>query len=274
MRTFDIILQEIVDKKNQQIPELTSTSQTAVWWIWANIVASAIFTFEQIVYTEQEKLEVYSRQQRYGTLLWWPTVMLEFQLGDALEFDNVTGVHSYPVIDETKQIIAKAAIVEVGDGQLIIKVAKLDSGLLIPLDSSAELPNVINYVNEIRPAGTTITVFSQDADIVNGVAEVFFNGNLLEADIKIRIEEELTKYRDGINVANTNGVVLRNEIIDAIREIDGIDDIHFNTLTGQAQGGSVIPIIRDYDTVAGYFNYETDWLDDWTFTPRYENAVI
>ncbi|MBN2669994.1 MAG: hypothetical protein JXR60_12305 [Bacteroidales bacterium] len=271
MRTFDDILQEIVDKKNQQIPELTSTSQTAVWWIWANIVAAAIFTFEQIVYTEQAKLEDYSRKQRYGTLLWWPVVMLEFQLGDALEFDNTTGVHSYPVIDETKQIIKKAAIVEVGDGQLIIKVATLDNGLLVPV---TQLQSVINYANEIKPAGTTITVLSQNADIINGVAEVYFNGNLLEADIKTKIDEELTKYRDGINVSNTNGVVLRNEIIDVIREIDGIDDVHFTTLTGQAQGGSVNPITREYDTVAGYFNYEPNWIDNWTFTPRFENAVI
>lgn len=275
MRTFDEILQEIVAKKNEKLPEINSTSKVAIWWIWANIVASVIFTFEQIFYKELSALETYSRNQRYGTLLWWPPKIIEFQLGDSLVFNSSTGQHGYSAIDESKKIIKQAAIVEGLEGDLLIKVAKEDNGILVALDEVTELPHVKSYIREIKPAGTVTNIISVAGDEIGGTAIVYYDGNYLLTDIKTRVQAALDTFKYSIDFINFNGVILRNEFIDVIREIDGIDDFELTYFYGKPFGASEIEIDRKYATLAGYFNYADNWIDNnFTFIPRYENSPI
>ena len=273
MRTFEEILQSIVDKKDQQLPELNSSSLAAIWYVWANITALAIYTFEQIFYKEIAALEEYARLQRYGTLPWWVPQILYFQLGDPLTYNSITGMHYYSVIDETKNIIKRASILEVGGTELIIKVAKLDSGEFVKL-TLAELSSVDSYVNEIKPAGTLATVLSVDADILDSEAEIYYDGNYLQSDIKTLINEALNTYKTNINYQNVNGKILKNELIDILRELPAINDVLFTILQAKPNGGSYTAIVREYNTNAGYFNYSTDMIDSWTYVPINDTSTL
>jgi|GEM_PF-6623898 len=273
MRTFEEILQSIVDKKNQQIPELTSSSMVAIWYVWANVVALAIYTFEAILYKEKEELEEYARLQRYGTLPWWVPQILYFQLGDPLTYNSITGTHYYAVIDATKNIIKRVAIIEIGGVGLIIKVAKLDNNEFVKLTAS-ELSNVNNYVNEIKPAGTLTTVVSVDADILDSEAEIYYDGNYLEADIKTLVNEALNTYKTNINYQNINGKILKNEIIDILRNIPAVNDVLFTALQAKPYGGNYAGIEREYNTSAGYFNYIPDMIDSWTYIPINDTSTL
>ena len=268
MRTFDEIVQQIAQKKNEKLPEANTTSLTGVWWIWANIVALAIHTFEQIVYAEQEKLQTQTERKRYGTTDWYADQTKIFQWGDPLVFDSDTGLYYYEPVDVSKQIVKRAAVNETVDGKLIIKVAKEDNGILAPLDPLSELPLLLNYIQQIKVAGTVIDILSLSADSIDGVASIYYDGNYAQDDIKQAIETALTGYRDHLPF---NGVVLKNELIDTIRAVEGIDDVFFDTLTGQPTGDVATAIVRNYNTKAGYFNYQEDWLDHWIFIPRFEN---
>ncbi len=266
MRTLDEIKTQIINKKTELLPVLNSSSQTAIWLIWVNIVATAIYLFEQILNKEKSDLESYATLQRYGTLAWWPYEVLKFQYGDQLLFNSNTGIHYYQAIDPTKQIIKRVAITEIGDSEIFIKVAKEDGGELVKL-TATELQSFQTYVSEIKPAGTKTTTISTDADIIDSIADIYYDGTITEADIKASIEVALNEYKTNINYQNINGRILKNDLIDILRDIEGVNDVYFQTLKGKPAGGSYIDIEREYNTSAGYFNFETDMIDNWNYLP-------
>lgn len=270
MRTFEQILQVIVDEKTVQLPELNSTSSTAIWRVWANIVALSIYAFEQIVYSEQSKLEKLAEMQRYGSIDWYKKKAKEFQLGDPLLFDSDTGLYSYALIDPLKQIVASVAVGESDqDQELLIKVAKDDGGVLVPLDSG-ELLLFNSYISEIRVAGVDFQGLSLEADVIDSVATVYYDGNYTLNDIQTAINDVLNTYKNDFSF---NGVVLKNDVIRLIRNVAGIDDVLFSSFTGKQ--GQLLPaeVVRDYNTVSGYFNYEVGMLSSWEFVPRFENSI-
>jgi len=273
MRNFEEILQSIVDKKNQQLPMLNSTSLVAIWYIWANVVALAIYTFEQIFYKEKADLEKYAKLQRYGTLPWWVPQVLYFQLGDPLIYNSATGIHYYATIDDSKKIIKRVAVLEVGGTEVLIKVAKIESGEFVKLNPS-ELNSATTYIDEIKPAGTLVTVLSIDADILDSVADVYYDGTYLLSDIKTLINDILLEFKSKINYQNINGKILKNELIDSLRESTAINDIYFSILQAKPYGGDYTDITREYSTNAGYFNYIANMVDNWNYIPVNNNSTL
>lgn len=271
-RTFEDIRNQIAAKKNELLPQLSSTSATAIWWLWANIVATAIFTFEQIFYTEKAALEKETEAKRYGSVNWYALQVLKFQYGDVLVFDSDTGLFAYPAIDEGKMIVVRAAVNEgIEEKELLIKVAKKDTNNeLVPLNAS-EITALNAYLNDIRVAGVDFQIFSILGDIIDGIADVFYDGNYNLNDIQTAINDALNIYRDNFSF---NGTLLKNDIIDVIRDVNGVTDIHFSLLTGKS--GSLNPIIitRDYNTTAGYFNYQANWITNWNFIPKHTNPNV
>lgn len=272
MRTFEEIRNQIVIKKNELLPQLNSSSATAIWWLWANIAATAIFTFEQIFYTEKAALEKETEAKRYGSINWYALQVLKFQYGDVLVFDSDTGLFAYPVIDESKMIIARAAVNEgIQDKELLIKVAKYDvNDELVPLDAP-EITALNAYLNDIRVAGVDFQVLSIPGDVIDGVADIYYDANYNLNDIQTAINNALTVYRDNFSF---NGTLLKNDIIDVIRDVDGVTDVYFNTLTGQTGVLPAVTITRDYNTTAGYFNYQANWITNWNFIPKHTNPNV
>ena len=272
MRTFEQIRQEIVNKKIELLPQLSSSSATAIWWLWANITASAIFTFEQIFYTEKAALERETEAKRYGGINWYASEVLKFQYGDFLTFDSETGLVYYLVVDESKMIIKRVAVNEgVQDKELLIKVAKFNiDNELVPLDND-EIIALTAYLNKKRVAGVDFQILSLSGDIIDGVADIYYDANYSLNDVKTAINNALIAYRDNFDF---NGTLLKNDIIDIIRDIPGIDDVYFQSLTGQSGLLTPTVILRYYNATAGYFNYQLNWLDNWNFIPKHLNPNV
>ena len=131
--------------------------------------------------------------------------------------------------------------------------------------SVAELNSFYNYIEEVKVAGTSIDVLSQDGDVIDSIADVFYDGNYTIEQIKENINSSLTNYRLGLN---TGGIILKNELIKAVIETPGVDDILFTALTVTAFGQAADNIVREHQLTAGYFNYAEEMINNWTFTPR------
>lgn len=269
-RTQDEILQESIAEKELQLPELDSNSITSVWLLWLNVTSFVIHVFEQIFYAEQAKLEAAVELKRYGSISWYRTEVLKFQLGDELAWDDKLGLYYYEQIDESKQIIEQCSVNEQKDGSLLIKIAKKDNGVLAPLDPAAEMPLAYSYINDVAVGGTELFILSQPADIINGMAEIAFDGNLSIDEIKSNLKSAMDGYRDS---SEFNGVFLVNDLIEFIRDADGIDDVYFDVLTATSIDG-VETIRRSYQAQSGYFNYTENLIDTWTYTPRHQNNAL
>jgi len=254
MRTYNEIYQSIVDKKNStaELSGLNSISQTAIWKLLAHITATAIFIFEGILYSEKTLIESQIARNKYGFIDWYSTESLKFQYGDSLVFDNATGVYSYDEIDETKRIIARAAAIENPiTAQIRLKVAKDSGGTLIKLTGD-ELTAFRAYINAIKVAGTNILIVSDAADIISINGTVKFNSQYSESDISTAINAALNDYKLNFNY---NGIIRKNDIIEVIRDVEGVVDFIPSALSGQASGFSSLVIDDEYETYSGYFNY-------------------
>lgn len=268
MRTFEEIKQQIIDEKEatSELSALNSTSATAIWKLWINVVALAIFTFEEIFEKDKDTLVNLTERKRYGTLDWYMEEVKKFQFDYQLVFNSETGEFYYPVDDENARIIAQSAVLEDSQsGNLTMKLARLNNGELAPLDS-AQLVAVTNYIESIKVAGTNIELLTLNPDEINITANVYYDGNLQQSTVKTSILEALNEFKDN---ATFNGIILRNNLIEVIRNVTGVDDVYFTALTGKTSVGTPTNIDRDYNALSGYFVYANDFMDDWTFIPRY-----
>jgi hypothetical protein len=256
MRTYSEILQSIIDEKNAN-PEtaaLNNSSSTAIWYLWANIAASAIFVFEQIFYKEKEELTALTLRRKYGTVPWYALIASEFQYGHTLVFNEASGTFGYAVVDESAQIIARATARENTNLSAIqIKVAKNNaSGTALEPLSSAEFIAFQDYMDKVGIAGVLQLLVNENADIVNIQGDVYYDQSFDVSSLKTSINEALNELKINFSF---DGILLRNDIIEAIRNVPGVADFKVISLSATPYGGTTVIVEREYATYSGYFNY-------------------
>lgn len=173
-RTVSEIKQVIIDEKNAQ-PELTalnSPSQTAIWNLWAYIIAVFTWFHERLWDAFKQEVEERIAQSKPGTPQWYHSKFLEYQYGYTLQIDNYQA--SYAVVDENARIIKRAAIVEQTNGIVLIKVAKENAGAPVPL-SVPELTAFAAYIDDIKYAGTITNIISLPSDKLRCYVTVYYN---------------------------------------------------------------------------------------------------
>lgn len=223
-------LQPNIDNSQNLLSDLTSASMTAIWRTLFFVVAVAIWVHETLFDKHKEEIEIRANEIITGPVIWYQELCFKFQYGDSLVWNGKQYV--YAVIDETKQIIKRAAVIEAfslqGQFQVRIKVAKLDSaGLPIPLNSS-ELIAFKAFIAKTKFAGTNISIISLDADLLKISYDVLYDplvmneyGQLI-SDISIKpVEVAIDNHIQNLSF---NGVLNLTKLTDAIQAADGVID--------------------------------------------------
>ena len=117
-RTIDEIQQEILDEVAAQpdLNGLTSNSATSIYRLWTRITAIVIFTLETLWDLFKVEIEEIANKAISGTPEWYVDQAFLFQYGDTL--DVINGKPAYAIIDETKYVVDRAAIVEANRNNL------------------------------------------------------------------------------------------------------------------------------------------------------------
>lgn len=258
-RTIDQIKQLIVNAKSNEadLDIYTSTSATALFNLWAYIMAVAIWTLD--VLFDKHKVEVETKINSLipGTIRWYYSSCLAFQYGDILTWLN--GKFVYQVPDVGKMIVKRVAIKEVS-GQLRIKVAKEASGVPVALDST-ELDAFKAYVGLVKFAGTNVSIVSCGVCLVQVRLNLLYDSLLLTStgalitDGTEVVKNALENYLKGITYG---GVVNRTKLIDAIQAVDGVLDVYIEGFWAQEDGASSYDTIttQNFESVAGYYKLD------------------
>ncbi len=257
-RSKEEIAQSII---NQLPSEWNLTdSATAVWRVIVNAIASAIQVFEQIMDIFKADIETKIDAKRIGSKDWYIQKVKEFQVDSDLQFFP-DGTIGYPTIDQTKQIIAFATLID-GQDTATLKVAKMGSGQLTPL-TDAEKLQLKNYIELIKIVGTRIDVVSLPPDLITAEATIYYNPIYSQADVQSALDQALIDFQ----LQTTSGYFRRNELIEFLRGLDQIKDVEITSLT-YIQGTNTGSIGLEYEIISGYFN----WSDScqWTLTPKYD----
>lgn len=263
-RSINQIKTQIITEKNNQpdLAGLNSTSQAAIYNLWAYIVAVAIFIQESLWDLFKTNLEADIAAAPVGTDNWVQSESLKFQ------YDAITPqiihlndfVPSYDVIDPTKQIITRASVKTLPNRLVSVKVAKSEPPVALSL---TELNSFKGYLNEISFAGVQYNPVSLNSDKVMVNATVYYNGqyaSTIAANTATAINDyfktipfdtniRMSKLEDAIQgVLGVTDVVLNNV---AIRP----DSILFSASTYLIQNNT--EIFRLYPLYAGYCVEET-----------------
>lgn len=281
-RTITEIQDEIIANVNTDLPELTSTSQVALWRLWTYIVAVAIAVHEQLWDAFKVDLQTIADSAQVGTAQWLQAQALKFQYdaGNPQVLVVEDFVPVYPIIDESLQIVEVAAVNQQTNRRVIVKVAKDDGGGgLTPLDN-VELSAFRSYIRAIQFAGTSVSVVSEDADRLFIQMEIFYDGQYVQTDVSTNLKAAIDDY---IRNLDFDGIVNKNALIDVMQSVDGVVDIKLDILRGRTASDTVGSIDnttiynltsginnRFYETSAGYVLLEdtpgSEFDDTVTFT--------
>lgn len=197
-----------------ELSSLTTTSQTAIWRVWAYITAMAHHLLEKIF--DAFKLEVNDliASQKVHTGKWYQQKALEFQFDTDIEqevvVDNLFKVY-YVVIDPTKRVVTRASIRE-ASRKIYVKLNKGTVPNLAVL-TEAEISAFTAYINLIKDAGTKIIVQSFPAEKLIAKIEVDFSpsqGVVLADQVKNMIDDYLANldYDGVLNVQALEAKIL------------------------------------------------------------------
>lgn len=240
---------DVIIAKKQTFPvlaEMDSVSAVAVFKLWGWITAEEISLFETIFDQAKSDLQEIVDSNVYGTAPWFVSILKKFQEGDNLQI-LPNGTLGYSIIDESKQIIKHASFLEQTGGIMLLKVATEAGAVLGPI-TNEQLTQVRGYLNKRRPAGVRYSVISEEADKLRMVAEVYYNPLFTLDTIKTNVEAAVTAY---LNNLSFDGIVYASKLTDVIQEIEGVEDIYINQLTGISSAGNTL-FNRSYRARAGY----------------------
>ncbi len=265
-RTTSVIKQSIIDAKNAEasLNDLSSNSQSAIWNVWAFITAQAINYLEQLQDLLKSEVETIAAAAVPGTAQWLKDRTLKFQYGDVVQVNSDFSV-GYPTVDTTKQIITQASIKQTGNRLVLIKVAKGITPSLTALDAT-ELSAFTSYIDKIKFAGTQTSILSQDSDKLKVAADVYYDGQYIQTTVKTNVINAINNYLAALPF---DGTVSLNKLIDAIQDVDGVNDVVLNTVVARpdtvALSSNLVTnmvtgsdwMSRNYETSAGYIVGET-----------------
>lgn len=164
-----------------------------------DIIAYAIYLLELLFGQHRKEIDTKLYNQKSGRLSWYRFMALQFQYGfdlilDRDEFDNSMATAAQ--IESSKIIKYAAVIASSIQGVIIVKIAGDNNGVLAPISDSAK-DSVVAYFDEIKYAGSTVTVINYKPDRLILSMQIF--------------RDPLVLDENGVSILNGNNPV--NEAI-------------------------------------------------------------
>lgn len=268
-RTFTEIRDAILAEKEAQaeLAVLTSSSQSAVWRLWVDIIARVLWVREAL--WDEFRIEVQAIADRAapGTANWIAQQALKFQFSSTTQYTLTVsndGVVGYDVVDPAAQIIKYAAVKERKEGVVHIKVAKADAeGLPVQL-STEELEAFQDYYSQIKFPGVRDFVSSLPAEEVTLEGIVYYAPGSNPALVQQAVEQALTGY---LKAQAFNSLLYRERVIDVIQAVAGVVSVKVNSLKV-----GTLEVDRVLELLAGYAKISTANPLSSTLTYAPENA--
>ncbi len=201
------------------------------------IVASAIYVMESLFDVLKTDVDTALSQRLTHNRQWYVNIAKAFQFGDGLDDD--TG--KYPVIDETKMVVAYAAVDEV-NGQLILKVASEADGELGAL-TTEELTGFENYIQKVKDAGVKVTVVSTQGDALRLVIDILYDPMVLGVTVVDGVQK-------GYLLSDGNTEPVKNTIKSFIKQLPFNGEFKTVSLVDalQVTPGVVIPTVESAES--------------------------
>jgi hypothetical protein len=256
---FDIArdrIAEIYEKINGQqaaeasLVDLTSASKTSRFNLWKYVTAFVMFIQQQLWSEAKIELTEIRDAGIAANRAWFANEWKKFQYGDPLLIEDTTGKYYYAVIDETKQIIKKLAIIQ-NTNNWLVKVAKEDGGLNnVPL-TAPELVAFKEFIDLTQPAGPKVPVISLNGDQIDVRFNVYYNPLKPVVDLRVLVEAAYLAYIKSIDIGGVSVYYITRHI-DALQAVENVVDVELISCEAKPDGDAYAPVARVYTPLSGY----------------------
>lgn len=220
---------EIIAKYNLQPSETFEQrfSSVSLENTWFDVVAFGGYTLEILFDVFRAETDNKIAQSKVHTPRWYKGKALDYQHGYELVpetdyYDN-TGVSDENIA--ASKIIANAAPVRVGNGNVRMKVVKNSADGYDPVDDDV-LTGVNSYFERVTDAGTTVTCTTGPADMLKIVAVVYYDPLILNTQGARLDGTDSTPLQNGIKAhlksIKFNGALILKRLTDDVEAIQGI----------------------------------------------------
>ena len=246
---------------------LTSSSNVAMWKLWTYVVAVCQWTMESLFDAFKADVVATIAQMKPHRLQWYVGKAKAFQYGVALPADS--DVYAVvPPVDIAVLVVANAAAVELPNGTVRLKAAKLSGGVLAAL-SGAQLTSFVTYMGRVKDAGVRLQCTSGEADNLQLSVRVYYDALILKADgsridgtAAAPVKAAIVAFLDNLPF---NGIFSLNSLIAAGQAVDGVTI--FEVMVCQANYASTTYVDikaatpNVYNPDAGYMTMDVGYFD-------------
>jgi hypothetical protein len=230
-----------------------SSSAVAEWKLWRDAMVTVLLVCLGALEIIRVSIEKTVSSQHVGTLWWYQSICLQFQLGHHLMVDN--GVVKYAVDAPAARIVKYAAVIETTEKIVLVKVAKEVGGNPVKL-SAAELASFATYIDARRMPGAFVNVSSLDADVLYYYIQVKPQGGYDTALLLTTINERLNRYKTSFKF---NSIVYLSHVIEIIEGTDGVNGVNVQIATITPAGSVLVNdlmVLPYVELNAGYFSID------------------
>jgi hypothetical protein len=248
-----------IDDSQTLLTDVQSSSRVADWRLWMWVVAVVQSTIYDFFESYKKEITALAAAAIPGTINWYCQQALAFQYTHPLVWNGSKFV--YLNSDPSSQIVARAAAIESGN-LLLIKVAKLTSGVVTPL-TLTELTAFRSYINQIRFAGTRLIAISEPADLLKVYYTIYYNAQIPLATLQSAVELAITTY-----IANLpfNSSLTITNLTDAIQLVTGVTNPVFTSASAKYASNPYTPVTINYTANAGHMIIDSSFPLSTTIT--------
>jgi hypothetical protein len=243
-----------VDTAQTLLNDVTTPSKVADWRLWIWVVAACATALDIVFDLALAAFELLSKNSRFGTLPWYVNQSLLFQYGDTLVYQN--NEWQYATVNTVNQIIKRAAAQE--NGNIVnLKVAKLVANVPTKLNPT-ELTAFTAYVAQIKAAGVTVNIISDDPDELRLYVKVGFDPLLLDSTGQLLSTPGTYPAQDAINayISNLNfnftGTLELCDLVDTIQKAIGVKYVYLIQASARYGANPYNVFTERYEANAGH----------------------
>lgn len=218
--------------KHSSLDGLQSSSKSAIYQMWAGIVATAIWTLYVFFDLFSQQMDTKIKEQKKYSLLWYRNKALEFRYGQQVINDEYTDEGYTDDEIEAMKVVKRAAVIELelnNRKNLYIKVATEDaSGNLAPVSDDVKDALEVYYSDPehgIKTAGTKIIIYTAPADDLKLTIDFFYNplvldenGARIDGSSNTPVQDVVRAYLKNLKF---NGEFNIAKLEDLLQEVDG-----------------------------------------------------
>lgn len=261
-RTIEQIRDSIIAEKelNQELAELNSTSNTAIWRLWAWLAAFSSWVIENLFDEHKAEVDTMIRELRPAYIPWLTEKSYAFQFGfdlvpDETYYDN-TGIDEAVVA--ASKVIKYAKVIELQRG-LMFKIAGETAGVRGPV-SPAQEAAFTAYINESIKPPVKVRIVNKQPDKLKLRIKVFYNPQILDATGKrldgtdnTPVQTAITGYIENLTF---DGLYVINQLEKTLELVSGVEIA--STVQAEVAYESVpfTPIDVYYRPQSGYLTFD------------------